>query len=87
MTNMIKMKSEIIRFWLTHHYLRKIGKRYPGFLLDLIKEVTDNYNEARVMNDIYIKNKKFEVIAIDMGIDVRTVFRLHRQVIDKLINI
>ena len=84
---MVKVKSEIIRFWLTHHYLRKIAKRYPQFFLDLIREVTDNINEQRVMNERYIKNKKFEVISMDTGIDIRYVFKLHRQVVDKIINI
>ena len=84
---MVKIKAEVIRFWLTHHYLRKIAKRYPCFFLDLIDEITDNINEVRVMNERYIKNKKFEAISIDTGIDIRYVFKLHRQVIDKLINI
>ena len=81
------MKSEIIRFWLTHHYLRRTGKRFPDFFRMLINEVTDNSNEKRVMIARYINNTKFEVIAMDMNVDVRYVFRLHRNVVDKLINI
>ena len=81
------MKDSIIRFWLTHHYLRKIGKRYPDFFVGLINDVTDSAREVRVMKERYIWNKKFEIIAMDMGVDPRYVFRLHRQVIDKLIKI
>lgn len=81
------MKDKIIRFWLTHHYLRKIGKRYPEFFVGLINDVTDSAQEVRVMKERYIYNKKFEVIAMDMNIDVRYVFRLHRQVIDELIKL
>lgn len=81
------MKDSIIRFWLTHHYLRKIGKRYPEFFKGLIRDVTDGFSQQYVMKERYINNKKFEVIAMDMNIDVRYVFRLHRQVIDKLIKI
>ena len=81
------MKAEIIRFWLTHHYLRKMGKRFPDFLVDLVNEVTDNINEKRIICERYVKGKKFEVIALDMNVDVRYVFRLHKKVIDKLIEI
>jgi len=81
------MKDSVIRFWLTHHYLRKIGKFKPDFFLDLIDEVTDNNNAKRVMSKRYIDNLKFEAIAYDMNMDVRNVFRYHKQVIDKLIKI
>lgn len=81
------LRDEVIRFWLTHHYLRKIGKRFPAYFSDLINEVTDNRNEFKVMKKRYIDNLKFEAIAIDMNVDVRYVFRLHRQVIDKLVNL
>lgn len=81
------LKTEIIRFWLTHHYLRKLGKFYPNFLTDLVKEITDNKNAQKVMQKRYIDNEKFESIALDMNVAVRFVFRLHKQVIDKLIEI
>lgn len=81
------MKNEILRFWLTHHYLRKIGKKYPLFFCDLIGEVSDSMREIRVMTERYVEHKKFEAIAIDMNVDVRYVFRLHKKVIDKLIEI
>ena len=83
----MNMKTEIIKFWLTHHYLRKIGKRFPYFLEELVNEVTDNINEKRVIKERYINGKKFEVIAIDMNVDVRYIFRLHKNVIDKLIQL
>lgn len=81
------MKDSVIRFWLTHHYLRKIGKRYPDFFMNLINEITDSQREIRIMKERYVLNKKFEAIAIDMNVDVRYVFRRHRQVIDKLVKI
>ena len=81
------IKNNIIRFWLTHHYLRKVGKRYPVFFAKLMEEITDNLNEIRVMKERYVLNKKFEVIALDMNVDTRYVFRLHRQAIDKLISL
>lgn len=81
------MKDSIIRFWLTHHYLKKIAKKYPVFFIDLIAEMTDTTREIKVMRERYVNNKKFEAIAIDMNVDVRYVFRLHRKVIDKLVKI
>lgn len=81
------MKDSVVRFWLTHHYLRKIGKRYPEFFMSLIEEITDSSREIRIMKERYVLNKKFEAIAIDMNVDVRYVFRRHRQVIDKLVKI
>ena len=81
------LKDEIIRFWLTHHYLRRVGKRYPVFFSQLIEEITDNLNEIKVMKERYVLNKKFEVIALDMNVDPRYVFRLHKKVIDKLLYI
>ena len=81
----MNMKDKVINFWLTHHYLRKVGKRFPKFFMELIDYVTDNINEKRVMTERYINGKKFEVIALDMNVDVRFVFRLHKKVIDKLV--
>ena len=81
------MKNEIIRFWLTHHYLKKIARKYPIFFSDLIYEITDSKKERLIMEKRYLEEEKFEAIAIDMNVDVRYVFRLHKQVIEKLIKI
>lgn len=81
------MKDSIIRFWLTHHYLRKIGKKYSYFFRELIDEVTDSITAKKVMERRYVANQKFEAIAYDLNIDVRYVFRLHKKVIDKLIDL
>lgn len=81
----MNMKDNIVRFWLTHHYLRKIGKRYPDFFKELIADITDSFSQQQVMKQRYVLGKKFEVIALDMNVDVSYVFRLHKKVIDKLI--
>ena len=83
----MNMKDNVVRFWLTHHYLRKIGKRYPDFFKELIMDVTDSFSQQQVMKQRYILGKKFEVIALDMNIDVRYVFKLHKNVIDKLVKL
>jgi len=83
----MNMKDNIVRFWLTHHYLRKIGKRYPDFFKELIMDVTDSFSQRQVMEHRYIMGKKFEAIAFDLNRDVRYIFRLHKQVIDKLVKL
>jgi len=81
------LKDEIIRFWLTHRYLPKTATRFPVFFIQLMDEITESNREARVMRERYMLRKKFEAIAIDMNVDVRYIFRLHRKVIDKLVTI
>ena len=81
------MRDSAVRFWLTHHYLKRIAKKYPLFFDQLMYEVCDNKREQLVMSKRYLERTKFETIAIDMNVDVRYVFRLHKQVIDKLVEI
>ena len=81
------LKDEIIRFWLTHRYLPRTAKRFPVFFIQLIDEIAESDREAKVMRERYMLRKKFEAIAIDMNVDVRYIFRLHRKVIDKLVTI
>ena len=83
----MNMKDNIVRFWLTHHYLRKIGKRYPDFFEELIADVTDSYSQRQVMKHRYVLGKKFESVALDMNKYVSYIFRLHKQVIDKLVRL
>lgn len=78
-------KRRVIFFWLTHSYLRRIAKRYPEYFEHWIKDLTDNYNARKVMKLRYIDNKKFEVVALDMGVDVSFVFRLHKKVVENII--
>ena len=78
-------KRKVIFFWLTHSYLRRIGKRYPEYFEHWMKDLTDNRNSIKVMKLRYIDNLKFEVIAIDMGVDVRYIFTLHKKVLEKII--
>lgn len=79
------VKRKIIFFWLTHSYLRRIGKRYPDHFKQLILDITDNHSQQSVMFQRYIENKKFEVIALDMNVDASYVFRLHKKVLEKII--
>ena len=51
----------------------------------MIEDLTDSYSQQKVMFKRYIDNQKFEAIAIDMGVDVRYIFTLHKKVLDKII--
>lgn len=42
-------KRKIISFWLTHVFLRRIGKRYPDFFKKWVYETTDNRIERKIM--------------------------------------
>lgn len=79
------VKHKVIFFWLTHSFLRRIGKRYPEYFEHWIKDLTDNHSQQSVMFQRYIENKKFEVIALDMNVDASYVFRLHKKVLEKII--
>ena len=79
------VKHKVIFFWLTHSFLRRIGKRYPEYFEHWVKDLTDNHSQQSVMFQRYIENKKFEVIALDMNVDASYVFRLHKKVLEKII--
>lgn len=83
-----KIKRDVIAFWLTHGFLRRIGKRYPGYFEKMINGITDNENCRRVMKLRYTGENqlKFEAISYEMNTDIRNVFMYHRQVIDKIIS-
>ena len=83
-----KIKRDVIAFWLTHGFLRRIGKRYPDSFENMINGLTDNEKCRRVMKLRYTGEKqlKFEAISYEMNTDVRNVFMYHRQVIDKIIS-
>ena len=78
-------KRKIVFFWLTHEFLRRIAKRYPEYFEKWIKDTTDSFSQQYVMKQRYINNKKFEVIALDMGVDISFMFRLHKKVLENII--
>ena len=79
-------KRDIIAFWLTHGFLRRIAKRYPEYFEKWMKDLTDNKNSLKVMKLRYIDNLKFEAVAYELNMDVRNVFSYHKQVIDLIIS-
>ena len=80
------VKRKVIFFWLTHCFLRRIGKRYPEYFEHWMKDLTDNRNAIKVMKLRYIDNLKFEAIAYEMNTDIRNVFSYHKKVIESIIS-
>lgn len=84
---MENVKRKIISFWLTHIFLRRIGKRYPDFFKQWVYETTDNRIERKVMLLRYTGDNqmKFFAIALELNTDERNVFAYHKKFIDRLI--
>ena len=82
------VKRTIVVFWLTHIFLRRIGKRYPEFFNSWMADLTDNRTQRRIMAMRYTGDTpmKFEAIAIELNISTRRVFEHHKKVIDRLIS-
>ena len=85
---MENVKHKIISFWLTHIFLRRIGKRYPDFFKQWIYDITDNRIERKVMLLRYTgeNQMKFYAIAIELNTDERNVYMYHKRAITKLIS-
>ena len=81
------VKRKIIFFWLTHIFLRRIGKRYPDYFYKWICELTDDQKSRSIMNLRYTRDpqEKFESIAIELNMPVRRVFERHKKVVNRII--
>ena len=81
------LKRKIISFWLTHIFLRRIGKRYPDYFKQWIVDLTDDNMTREIMYQRYLIKtpKKFEAIAIDLNIALRRVFEKHKRIIYRII--
>ena len=84
---MESVKHKIISFWLTHIFLRRIGKRYPDYFYKWICDLTDDQKARSIMNLRYAREtqQKFEAIAINLNMTPRRVFEKHKKVIDRII--
>lgn len=82
------VKYKIVFWFFSHIFLRRIGKRYPELFKKWVFDATDNQYERDVMFARYTQEKQptFEEIAFDMKIDIRRVFRYHKNVVDKIIS-
>lgn len=80
-------RHKIVAFWLTHIFLRRIGKRYPDYFYRWICELTDDTKARSIMSLRYTmeEQQKFESIAINLNMAPRRVFEKHKKVIDRII--
>lgn len=85
---MENVKRKIIFFWLTHIFLRRIGKRYPDYFYKWICELTDDQKSRSIMNLRYAREtqEKFEAIAIELNMPLRRVFERHKKVVNRIIS-
>ena len=81
------VKRKIISFWLTHVFLRRIGKRYPEYFAKWMDDLTDDRTARKIMYMRYARadQEKFESIAYLLNISPRRVFEKHKKVIDRII--
>ena len=84
---MKNVKHKIISFWLTHVFLRHIGKRYPEYFIQWIKDLTDDKQARDIMSLRYTMSDQysFKEIAYVKNIAIRRVFEKHKKVIDRII--
>lgn len=84
---MHNIKRKIVSFWLTHVFLRRIGKRYPEYFIKWMEDLTDDKQARKIMEMRYMRTDpdKFEAIAYLLNIAPRRVFEKHKKVIDRII--
>lgn len=85
---MENVKHKIISFWLTHVFLRRIGKRYPDYFTRWVKDSTDDATSRKIMAMRYLGDDpmKFEAIALTLNIPIRRVFEKHKKVISRMVS-
>lgn len=81
------VKHKIIYFWLTHVFLRHIGKRYPDFFKKWVTDSTDSAVERKILIMRYTGSTKmkFAAIALNLGLDESNMFKYHKRAVERLI--
>lgn len=82
------VKRKIIALWL-HFFLNRIGSKHPEFLSDLLNDLNISERHKIIIKSRYIDKLKFKQIPDVKGVncELRHVMNLHKEVIDKLINL
>lgn len=81
-----RVKAKIIAFWL-HIWLKRIARKYPDFFAKMLYDLDLSDKAIKIMNLRYIEKKKFKEIPKLVNTEERNVYTLHKQVIDKIINL
>lgn len=85
--HMENIKQKIIIFWLTHIFLRRIGKRYPEFFKQWIYDYVENTIERKILIMRYTgeTKMKFSAIALELKMDLSNLFKYHKRAVERLI--
>ena len=80
-------KHKIVYFWLTHIFLRRIGKRYPDFFKKWVYDYIENSTERKILLMRYTgeHKMKFSAIAIELKMDESNMFKYHKRAVERLI--
>lgn len=79
------VRDKLVRFFVTK-FLILLGALYPNFVMDMIKEFKLPKRQAKVIELRYIKGLKFEAIPELVNCELRNVFILHKDYIDRLVS-
>ena len=84
---MEEVKRKIIYFWLTHFFLRRIGKRYPDFFKQWVTDNIENTIERKILIFRYTgeSQMKFSAIALELKLDESNLFKYHKRAVNSLI--
>lgn len=84
---MQNVKHKIIYFWLTHIFLRRIGKQYPEFFKQWVYDYIENSKERKILIMRYTGDTKmkFSAIAIELKMDESNLFKYHKRAVERLI--
>lgn len=80
------IKKKIISLWL-HIWLKRIAKRYPKFFEEMINDLVDSDKGIKIMCARYIQRLKFKQIPDLVNLEERQVYKIHKEIIDRIINI
>ena len=82
------VKRKIIAIWL-HFFLNRIGSKHPDFLYALLNDLNISERHKIIIKSRYIEKLKFKQIPDVKGFncELRQVMNLHKEVIDKIINL
>lgn len=77
------VKHKVFRFFITH-FLMLLGATCPDFVDKMIDEMRLPKRQAEIIRLRYIEGMKFEAIPEMVNCELRNVFILHKDYIDKL---
>lgn len=79
-------KRKIVYFWLTHEFLRRMGKRYPEWFKEWVYDAVSSPVQRKILMMRYtgVTRMKFEAIALELKIDTSNLFKYHKKAVERL---